>query len=99
MLNYIPERIAVGLLILASNAKWKDVRKTVNETEGVHLTIVAMSHALKVKLEKIGYYTVGEGFGVASTVHIARAIRIVKRSTITFAFVCILMRVIFYYLI
>jgi cobalamin biosynthesis protein CobD/CbiB len=58
-----------------------------------------MCHALKVKLEKIGYYTVGEGFGVASTVHIVRAIRIVKRSTITFAFVCILMMVIFYYLI
>jgi cobalamin biosynthesis protein CobD/CbiB len=55
-----------------------------------------MSHALKVKLEKIGHYTVGEGFGVASTVHIARAIRIVKRSTITFAFVCILVIAILY---
>ncbi|NOR78501.1 MAG: hypothetical protein GQ523_08800, partial [Methanophagales archaeon] len=91
-----PERIAVGLLLLASKAKLKDVWKTVNETEGVHLTIVAMSHALKVKLEKIGYYTVGEGFGVASVEHIARAIRIVKRSTITFAFVCIVVIAILY---
>ncbi len=96
VLNYIPERIAMGLILLASNAKWKDVWKTVNETEGVHLTIVAMSHALKVKLEKSGYYTVGEGFGVASTVHIARAITIVKRSAITFALFCTVVMAILY---
>ncbi|HID19353.1 MAG TPA: cobalamin biosynthesis protein CobD [Methanophagales archaeon] len=100
VLNYLPERIAAGLIILVSNAKLKDVWKNVNEIEGVHLTIIAMSYALKVKLEKIGYYAVGdkEGFGVASVEHIARAIRIVKRSTITFAFVCILVMVIFYFL-
>jgi adenosylcobinamide-phosphate synthase len=96
VLNYIPERIAMCLIILVSNAKWKEVWKTVNETEGIHLTIVAMSHAVKVKLEKSGYYTVGEGFGVASTVHIARAITIVKRSTITFAFFCTVVIAILY---
>lgn len=97
VLNYIPERIAVGLLILASNAKLKDVWKTLNTTDGVHLTIVAMSKALNVKLEKIGYYTVGESFGVASTVHISGALRIVKRSTITFAFFCVMLMLILYW--
>jgi adenosylcobinamide-phosphate synthase len=97
VLNYLPERIAAGLIILVSNAKLSVLIKNANGK--VHLTIAAMSYALKVKLEKIGYYAVGdkEGFGVASAEHIARAIRIVKRSTITFAFVCILVMVFLYF--
>lgn len=89
VLNYIPERIAAGLILLTSHSKWASLRKTAKETEKAHLTIAAMSHALEVKLEKEGHYVVGENFEHASEKHIAEAIRIMKRSSLFFALVCI----------
>jgi adenosylcobinamide-phosphate synthase len=91
LLNYVPERIAAGLILFTSHSNWRDLKTEVNkEKEGnKHLTIAAMSHALRVKLEKKGYYVVGECFDCARSEDIASAIRIAKRSTFIFAFVCI----------
>ncbi len=89
VMNYIPERIAAGLILLLSRSKPGDLRNRCYENKDVPLTIAAMSHALKVKLEKIGHYTVGERFDGASPEHIGEAIKIAKRSTILFAFVCV----------
>jgi len=81
VLNYIPERIATGLILVTGKSSLHDVLIAKN----VHLTIVAMSSALRVNLEKIGHYSVcGTDFEDVSAKHIAGAIRIVKRSTFSF---------------
>jgi adenosylcobinamide-phosphate synthase len=95
MLNYIPEWIAAGLILLTNPSNWKSFR-ALNENKEVHLTIAAMSHALQVKLEKIGHYVVGEQFEPASEEHIEKAIRIMKWSSILFALVCIVVLLLIY---
>lgn len=84
--NYVPERIATGLIFQSSKSRLRDVQFTAAEDVRVHLTIVAMSSALRVKLEKLGHYSVGGAdFEDANAKHIAGSIRIVKRSTFIFA--------------
>jgi len=84
VLNYIPERIATVLILVVSKSRLRDVTRTKNVR--VHLTIVAMSAALRVNLEKLGHYSVGgAGFEDASAKHIAASINIVKRSTFILA--------------
>lgn len=84
VLNYIPERIATVLILVASKSRLRDVTRTKNVR--VHLTIVAMSAALRVNLEKLGHYSVGgAGFEDASAKHIAASINIVKQSTFILA--------------
>jgi adenosylcobinamide-phosphate synthase len=95
VLNYIPEWIAAGLILLMNPSNWKSFR-TLNEKKEVHLTIAAMSHALQVTLEKKGHYVVGEQFEPASEEHIDRAIRIMKWSSILFALVCIVVLLLIY---
>ncbi len=98
LLNYVPERIAACLIMLTSHSKWGDLKTEVNEGGNKHLTIAAMSHALRVKLEKKGHYTVGGNFECASKKHIAGAIKIMKRSSLLFAVVCIAVLVLLYLL-
>jgi len=98
LLNYLPERIAAGLILLTGNSKWSDLKKEVNKAGNKHLTIAAMSHALQVKLEKKGHYIVGENFERASEKHIEGAIKIMKRSSLLFALVCILVLLLLYVL-
>jgi adenosylcobinamide-phosphate synthase len=88
LLNYLPERLAAGLILLSSYSNWKSFR-ALKEYKEVHLTIAAMSYALRVKLEKAGHYTVGEQFAPASEEDIERAIRIMKWSSLLFALMCI----------
>lgn len=93
IMNYVPERIAAGLICLLSdnNSRWRN-----RGNKNVPLTIVAMSNALKVKLEKFGHYVVGENFEGARKEHIKGAIRMVKRSIIIFAFFCIVVMFVLY---
>lgn len=98
LLNYLPERIATGLIMLTSHSKWSDLKKEVNKAGNKHLTIAAMSHALQVKLEKKGHYIVGEKFERASGKHIEGAIKIMKRSSLLFALICILVLLLLYVL-
>ncbi len=86
VLNYVPERIAAGLILLVGGKT--RIAKT---GKRVHLTIVAMSSVLNVKLEKIGHYSVtGTGCKAPRTEHIRDAIRIAKRSAFVFA-ICYIM--------
>lgn len=98
LLNYLPERIAAGLILFTSHSKWMELNKEMNKEGNNHLTIAAMSHALQVKLEKKGHYVVGENFERASRKHIEGAIKIMKRSSLLFAFVCILVLLLLYVL-
>jgi adenosylcobinamide-phosphate synthase len=88
LLNYIPERIAAGLIMLTSRSNWRAFR-ALKLKVGVHLTIAAMSLALRVKLEKVGHYAVGEQFEPASGEDIERAIRVMKLSAVLFVFMCL----------
>ena len=98
VLNYVPERIAAGLILLSggSSTKHGDLRSHGYANETAPLTIAAMSRVLKVKLEKVGHYVVGERFEGARSEHIAGAIRTAKRSTFIFALVCITVMIILY---
>ncbi|MBK5189967.1 MAG: cobalamin biosynthesis protein CobD [Methanosarcinales archaeon] len=98
LLNYLPERIAAGLILFTSHSKWMELNKEMNKEGNNHLTIAAMSHALQVKLEKKGHYVVGENFERASRKHIEGAIKIMKRTSLLFAFVCILVLLLLYVL-
>jgi adenosylcobinamide-phosphate synthase len=96
VLNYLPERIATHLILLTSPSNWREFR-AVNVSKGVHLTIAAMSLALRVKLEKEGHYVVGGQFEPASDEHIESAIRVMKLSSILFAVVCLVVLLLLYY--
>ncbi len=108
VLNYVPERIAAVLILLSggSSSKHGNLRNYDYENEtgtgtgtetgagAAPLTIAAMSRVLKVKLEKVGHYVVGERFEGARSEDIGESIRIAKRSTFIFAFVCIVVMII-----
>ncbi len=98
LLNYQPERIAAGLILLTNYSKWGDSKKRVNEEGNKHLTIAAMSHALRVKLEKKGHYVAGENFELASGKHIEGAIKIIKWSSLLFALACLVALLLLYVL-
>lgn len=96
VLNYLPERIAAGLILLTSHSPWTDF-SALTANKKVHITIAAMSNALRVKLEKVGHYAVGEQFKPASeSIMIERAIRIMQRSSLLFALMCIVVLVLSY---
>ncbi len=98
VMNYIPEKIAAGLILLLSGSKQGDLRNRGYENnKTAPLTIVAMSRALKVKLEKVGQYIVGEYFEGARSEDIGESIRIAKISSFLFAFVCIVLMAILYF--
>ncbi len=81
LLNYRPERIATVLILLAGGKT-----RVPNTAKRVHLTIVAMSSVLRVRLEKIGHYSItGSGYEAPRTEHIKDSIRIARRSAIMFA--------------
>ncbi len=81
ILNYIPERIAAVLILLAGGKM-----HVTKPDKRVHLTILAMSSVLCVRLEKIGHYSVtGSGYDAPRTEHIKDSIHIARRSTIIFA--------------
>jgi len=96
MLNYIPERIAAGFILVTSKSKWRELRALMQEPE-TPLTIQAMSHVLQVKLEKKGYYVVGEAFESASERHIEGAIKVMKRSSLLSALMCIVVLSLLYF--
>jgi adenosylcobinamide-phosphate synthase len=89
IMNYIPERIAARLI-------YKGSLKMHALGNGIKLPIVAMSYALEVKLEKAGCYSIGEHFEDANKEDIPRAIKIIKSSTIFFAFICVLILILLY---
>jgi adenosylcobinamide-phosphate synthase len=95
VMNYIPERIAAGLILLLSGSKPGDLGNNRGHNK-VHLTIKAMSRGLKVKLEKVGYYSVGEEFEGAKREDIEEAICIAKGSAILFAFIVVMALFLFY---
>jgi adenosylcobinamide-phosphate synthase len=85
VINYIPSRFTAILIVLAAailredwRGAWKIARRDQKKIASINhgWPIAAMAGALRIQLEKPGYYVVGDAVGVPSPQHIKRALRI-----------------------
>ena len=83
--NYIPQRLSAFLIVLASailredyKNSWNIARRDQAKVQSINhgWPVAAMAGALRVKLEKPGYYVVGDELEELSVEHIIRALRI-----------------------
>lgn len=93
--NYIPARLCAVMLVLSSKmvgGDWKNsvfiMRKDHNNTPSLNggYPMSALAGALKVKLEKIGYYELGTSIEPLSVKKCKNALTMVKVSVILFFF-------------
>ena len=94
--NYIPSRIAAVLMIFAANinnADWKNsittFRKERNYTISVNSghPISVLAGALRIRLEKVDHYSIGEPFEKISIEKCKMAIKIMKTTILIFCIV------------
>jgi adenosylcobinamide-phosphate synthase len=94
--NYIPSRISALIMVIAASmvhADWKksmqiarrDHGKTSSRNAGY--TMAAMAGALRVKLEKIGHYSLGDQYEYVSIEKCRTAICIMRCTVIAFAMI------------
>jgi len=85
IINFIPARITALLIILSSPLTGSSIRYSLNiwrryrrATESINAgnPISAMAGALRVKLEKIGIYTIGESIEKLDSIAMARGLKI-----------------------
>ena len=104
IVNYIPQRLSTFLIILASailredyKNSWKIARRDKSKIKSINhgWPIAAMAGALRVKLEKPGYYAVGDEIEELTLKHINRALRI-RDITILLFFLFVLIPLIFF---
>ena len=93
ILNYIPSRLTGLVMVLSAlllGYDWKksfhimkrDSRKLESSNAGFPMT--ALAGALGTKLEKMNYYTIGEGSVEFTKSHIISAVTLMKVSSILF---------------
>ena len=91
--NFIPSRISAFLMVISAKiigADWKNaiqvLRRDHNKTfsPNAGYPMAAMAGALRIKLEKIGYYSLGYGYESASIEKCRIAISIMKLTTVLF---------------
>jgi adenosylcobinamide-phosphate synthase len=96
--NYIPARLTAVLMVVAARLlkenwrkSWKILQRDKKNTESLNAgwTLSAMAGALNVRLEKPGFYRIGDSKDVSST-HIIRALRIMLLTAILFSILIIL---------
>lgn len=91
--NYIPARITAITIVIASlllRLDWKnafiimlrDRHKTPSRNSGYPMS--ALAGALRIRLEKIGYYTLGDAYESISVKHYVQAVKVMKVSTLLF---------------
>jgi adenosylcobinamide-phosphate synthase len=92
--NYIPARITALLMVLAARiigADWKNslfiMSRDKYNTPSVNggWAIATIAGALRVRLEKIGYYSLGEGCEDLTVEHCEKAISIMKVTVLLFS--------------
>lgn len=93
ILNYIPGRLTALLMVAASffsRENWRGslriLRRDRNKTDSPNAgwTMSAIAGALGLRLEKIGFYSIGDDREQPSLKHHGRAIRIMKVSVVLF---------------
>ena len=94
--NYIPARITAFLMVIAARmigADWKNsmymMRKDRYKTPSLNAgwTMATIAGALRVRLEKIGYYSLGEGYEHLTLQHCETAISLMKITALLFCMV------------
>ena len=94
--NYVPSRITAAIMVIAASivhADWKksmqvvrrDHDKTASRNAGY--TMAAMAGALRVNLEKIGHYSLGDQYEYVSIEKCKVAISIMRYTVIAFAII------------
>src|ERR671912_211262 len=94
--NYLPARITALLMVISASiigADWKnsmqilqrDHNKTLSPNAGYPMA--TMAGALRIKLEKIGHYSLGEGYEDTTIEKCLAAISIMKLTTILFCII------------
>ena len=93
IVNYIPQRLCTFLIFLASailredyKNSWNIARRDQAKIQSINhgWPVAAMAGALRVQLEKPGYYVVGDGIEELSVEHIIRALRIRNMAILLF---------------
>jgi adenosylcobinamide-phosphate synthase len=94
--NYIPARITALLMVISAKiigSDWKnsiqilqrDHNKTISPNAGYPMA--TMAGALRIRLEKIGYYSIGDEYEPASLEKCETAVSIMKLTTIVFCLI------------
>jgi adenosylcobinamide-phosphate synthase len=95
--NYIPARIAAVLIVISAmifGADWKNsiqiLLRDRNKTSSCNAgyPMATMAGALRIKLEKVGCYTLGDGYDVISVEKCRASLYIMKLATLLF---CVLL--------
>jgi adenosylcobinamide-phosphate synthase len=94
--NYIPSRISALIMVIAASmvhADWKKSMQIVRRDHGktssrnAGYTMAAMAGALRVKLEKIGHYSLGDQYEYVSIEKCRTAISIMRCTVIAFGMI------------
>src|SRR5919108_4333923 len=94
--NYLPARITAFLMVISVNiigADWKNSMQILQRDHNKTLScnagypIATMAGALRIKLEKIGYYSLGEEYEDTTIEKCLTAISIMKITTILFCII------------
>ena len=94
ILNFIPARLTAVFMVIAASLlgesrsnSWKILKRDRNETSSMNAgwPMSAIAGALRIKLEKIGYYSLGDNDDKIYHGHISRALRIMKAVVFLFA--------------
>jgi adenosylcobinamide-phosphate synthase len=88
--NWIPARLSLGFIFVASifagspldavRTCIRDHNKTASPNSG--WSMAAVSGAVRVRLEKVGYHVLGDGFDVADGGHIKKAVGVVAVASV-----------------
>lgn len=91
--NYLPARITAFLMVISARmlgADWKNSLLTMRRDHGKTFSpnagypMATMAGALRVRLEKIGHYALGDGRELATVYKCRQAISIMKLTTVLF---------------
>jgi adenosylcobinamide-phosphate synthase len=97
--NYIPARITAIIIVIASlllRLDWKNAFKvmlrdrhnTPSKNSGYPMS--ALAGALRIRLEKIGYYTLGDAYESISIKHYMLAVKVMKLSALLFILIVVI---------
>lgn len=91
--NYLPARLTAFIIVLASmilgmkwrNALWMIIRDSRN-TDSINSgwSMAGVAGALRIRLEKVGYYKIGEEYESITIEHCYKAIKLMKVTVILF---------------
>lgn len=91
--NYIPARLTAFLMIVAAwllhenwRGAWRILRRDKDKTKSLNAgwTMSTIAGALSIRLEKRGFYTLGDDSNALSPKHVPQALRIMKLTTCLF---------------